>query len=144
MKGIKETPGANANHPFKRLVIEAGRGDTHYWQDLWRYRELFYFLAWRDILVRYKQTVIGITWSVLRPVLTLVVFTVLFGKFAKFPSEGETPYSVMVFAAILPWQLFANALLKFQQFPDRQCSDDLKDLFSSTDCSQQHHDRRSG
>ena len=110
MKGIKKTPDGNANHPFKRLVIEAGHGDTHYWQDLWRYRELFYFLAWRDILVRYKQTVIGITWSVLRPVLTLVVFTVLFGKFAKFPSEGEIPYSVMVFAAILPWQLFANAL----------------------------------
>lgn len=106
-------PGINASTPAvpsKRLVIEAGRSDSHYWRDLWRYRELFYFLAWRDILVRYKQTVIGIAWSLLRPLLTMVVFTVIFGKFAKFPSEGAAPYAVMVFAAMLPWQLFANAL----------------------------------
>lgn len=110
MKGMKETPGVNANHPLKRLVIEAGRGDTQYWQDIWRFRELFYFLAWRDILVRYKQTVIGIAWAIMRPLMTMIVFTIIFGKLAKFPSEGETPYAVMVFAALLPWQLFASTL----------------------------------
>ena len=90
------------------LVIEAGRTERHYWKDLWRYRELFYFLAWRDILVRYKQTAIGVAWAVLRPVLTTVVFVFVFGKLAKLPSEG-VPYPVLVFAAQLPWQFFANA-----------------------------------
>jgi lipopolysaccharide transport system permease protein len=91
------------------LIIEAGRTERQYWKDLWRYRELFYFLAWRDILVRYKQTVIGIAWALIRPFLTMVVFTVVFGKFAKLPSEG-VPYPILVFAALLPWQFFANAL----------------------------------
>lgn len=93
-----------------KLIIEAGRTERHYWRDLWRYRELFYFLAWRDILVRYKQTVIGIAWAVLRPVLTMIVFTIIFGKLAKLPSEGAAPYAVMVYAAMLPWQFFANSL----------------------------------
>jgi len=93
----------------QKLIIEAGRTELHYWKDLWRYRELFYFLAWRDILVRYKQTVIGIVWSLLRPFLTMVVFTIVFSKLAKLPSEGA-PYPIMVFAAMLPWQFFANAL----------------------------------
>ena len=92
-----------------KLIIEAGRTERHYWRDLWRYRELFYFLAWRDILVRYKQTAIGIIWSLLRPFLTMVVFTVVFSKLANLPSEGA-PYPIMVFAAMLPWQFFANAL----------------------------------
>ncbi|MFC1843569.1 ABC transporter permease [Thermodesulfobacteriota bacterium] len=92
------------------LIIEPGKGFHHYWKDLWQYRELFYFLAWRDILVRYKQTVIGIAWAVLRPFLTMIVFTIIFGRLAKFPSEGDAPYAVMVFTAMLPWQLFANAL----------------------------------
>jgi len=92
------------------LIIEQGKGFRHYWKDLWQYRELFFFLAWRDVLVRYKQTVIGIAWAVLRPFLTMIVFTIIFGRFAKFPSEGNAPYAVMVFAAMLPWQLFANAL----------------------------------
>jgi len=92
-----------------KLIIEAGRTEHHYWKDLWRYRELFYFLAWRDILVRYKQTAIGIIWSLLRPFLTMVVFTVVFSKLANLPSEGA-PYPIMVFAAMLPWQFFANAL----------------------------------
>jgi lipopolysaccharide transport system permease protein len=92
------------------LIIEAGRTERHYWADLWRYRELFYFLAWRDLLVRYKQTVIGIAWAVLRPFLTMVVFTIVFGKLAGLPSEGGAPYPIMVFAAMLPWQFFANAL----------------------------------
>lgn len=91
------------------LIIEPGKGIKKYWRDLWRYRELFYFLAWRDILVRYKQTVIGIAWSVVRPVLTMIVFTVIFGRLAKFPSEG-VPYPILVFAAMLPWQLFSTAL----------------------------------
>lgn len=91
------------------LVIEAGRGEKQYWQDLWRYRELFYFLAWRDILVRYKQTAVGIAWALLQPLMTMVVFTVVFGKLAKLPSEGA-PYAVLVFAGMLPWQLFANSL----------------------------------
>jgi lipopolysaccharide transport system permease protein len=91
------------------LVIEAGRAERQYWQDLWRYRELFYFLAWRDILVRYKQTAIGIAWALIRPFLTMVVFTVVFGNLAKLPSEG-VPYPILVFSAMLPWQFFSNAL----------------------------------
>jgi len=93
----------------QKLIIEAGRTELHYWADLWRYRELFYFLAWRDILVRYKQTAIGVVWALLRPFLTMVVFTVVFGKLAKLPSDG-VPYPIMVFAAMLPWQFFANSL----------------------------------
>ena len=92
----------------RELIIEAGRTERLYWKDLWNYRELFYFLAWRDILVRYKQTVIGILWALIRPFLIMVVFTVVFGKLAKLPSEG-VPYPILVFAAMLPWQFFANA-----------------------------------
>ncbi len=92
-----------------RLTIEAGKSEQHYWADLWRYRELFYFLSWRDLLVRYKQTVIGVLWAVLRPILTTVVFTFVFGKLAKMPSEG-VPYVVLVFAGMLPWQFFSSAL----------------------------------
>ena len=95
--------------PATRLVIEAGRAEHHYWRDLWRYRELFYLLAWRDLLVRYKQTVIGVAWSVLRPFVTMVIFSLIFGKMGNFPSGG-VPYPLLVFAALLPWQLFANAL----------------------------------
>src|SRR3989304_9124566 len=93
----------------EELIIEAGRGEGQYWRDLWRYRGLFYFLAWRDILVRYKQTVIGVAWALIRPFLTMVVFTLLFGKLAKLPSEG-VPYPILVFAGLLPWQLFASSL----------------------------------
>ncbi|MBW4561277.1 MAG: ABC transporter permease [Mojavia pulchra JT2-VF2] len=91
------------------LVIEAGRTERQYWKDLWRYRELFYFLAWRDILVRYKQTAIGIAWALIPPFLTMVVFTVVFGQLAKLPSQGA-PYPILVFSAMLPWQFFANSL----------------------------------
>jgi lipopolysaccharide transport system permease protein len=91
------------------LVIEAGRTEKQYWKDLWRYRELFYFLAWRDILVRYKQTAIGIAWALIRPFLTMIVFTVVFGQLAKLPSQG-VPYPILVFAGMLPWQFFSNAL----------------------------------
>lgn len=91
------------------LVLEAGRAERQYWQDLWRYRELLYFLAWRDILVRYKQTIIGLAWALIRPFLTMVVFTIVFGNLAKLPSGGA-PYPILVFAAMLPWQFFSNAL----------------------------------
>ncbi|NDJ23998.1 ABC transporter permease [Nostoc sp. B(2019)] len=91
------------------LLIEAGRTEQQYWKDLWRYRELLYFLAWRDILVRYKQTFVGIAWALIRPFLTMVVFTVVFGNLAKLPSE-DAPYPILVFAAMLPWQFFSNAL----------------------------------
>lgn len=99
------SPGAESK---PTLVIEAGRAERHYWRDLWRYRELFYFLAWRDILVRYKQTVIGVLWALIRPLVTIVVFTVLFGKLANLPSDG-VPYPILVCAAMLPWQFFASA-----------------------------------
>lgn len=92
-----------------KLIIEAGRIESQYWKDLWRYRELFYFLAWRDILVRYKQTLIGIAWALLRPFLTMVVLTVVFGNLAKLPSD-DAPYPILVFSAMLPWQFFANSL----------------------------------
>jgi len=91
-------------------VIEAGRSIRHYWKDIWRYRELFYVLSWRDIAVRYKQTAIGVAWAVIRPLVTMVVLTVIFGHFAKLPSEGDAPYAIMVYAAMLPWHFFANSL----------------------------------
>ncbi|WP_414584598.1 ABC transporter permease [Scytonema sp. PCC 10023] len=94
----------------KEITIEAGRAEKQYWKDLWKYRELFYFLAWRDILVRYKQTAIGMAWALIRPFLTMVVFTVVFGTLAKLPPEGNAPYPIMVFAALLPWQFFSGAL----------------------------------
>ncbi|MFH7024950.1 MAG: ABC transporter permease [Heteroscytonema crispum UTEX LB 1556] len=93
----------------QKLVIEAGRSEQQYWKDLWRYRELFYFLAWRDILVRYKQTAIGMAWALIRPFLTMVVFTIVFGNLAKLPSQG-VPYPILVFAGMLPWQFFSTAL----------------------------------
>ncbi|HTL89860.1 MAG TPA: ABC transporter permease [Leptolyngbya sp.] len=93
-----------------RLVIEAGRSEKQYWRDLWQYRELFYFLAWRDILVRYKQTAIGIAWAIIRPFLTTIVFTVIFSSLAKLPTQGSTPYPILVLSALLPWQFFASSL----------------------------------
>ncbi len=92
------------------LIIEAGRSEQNYWGDLWRFRELFIILAWRDVSVRYKQTIIGVAWALLRPLLTMVVFTVIFGRVAKLPSEGNAPYALLVFAGMLPWTLFATAL----------------------------------
>ncbi|NJK33734.1 MAG: ABC transporter permease [Oscillatoriales cyanobacterium SM2_2_1] len=102
---IRETP---EEAPYE-LIIEAGRSSKEYWRDLWRYRELFYFLSWRDILVRYKQTVIGIGWALIRPLLTMIVFTIVFGSIAKLPSEG-IPYPIWVFSGLLPWQLFSTSL----------------------------------
>ncbi|MBD2778477.1 ABC transporter permease [Iningainema tapete] len=96
----------------KELIIEAGRTEGQYWRDLWKYRELFYFLAWRDILVRYKQTAIGMAWALIRPFLTMIVFTVIFQGVAKLPSDGNTPYPILVYAALLPWQFFSSALME--------------------------------
>jgi lipopolysaccharide transport system permease protein len=91
-------------------VIEAGRTERHYWLDLWRYRELFRVLAWRDLAVRYKQTVIGVLWALIRPLLTMLVFTIIFGRIAKLPTDGNVPYPLMVFAGILPWTFFSTGL----------------------------------
>jgi lipopolysaccharide transport system permease protein len=100
-----ESPAA-----FEELILEPGRADKNYWRDLWRYRELFYVLAARDLAVRYKQTAIGVIWAVLRPCLTMVIFTVLFSRIAKLPSEGHAPYALMVLAGMLPWTFFSTAL----------------------------------
>ena len=94
----------------KNIIIESGKADKEYWKDIWRFRELFYFLTWRDVKVRYKQTAIGLIWALIRPFLTMIVFTVIFGKMANLPADGNAPYAIMVFAALLPWQLFANSL----------------------------------
>src|SRR5580658_8187805 len=93
-----------------QIVLEAGRVEKNYWHDLWRYRELFEVLAWRDVAVRYKQTIVGVAWALLRPVLTMAVFTVIFSRLAKLPSEGNAPYPLMVMAGMLPWTFFSTAL----------------------------------
>src|SRR4051812_21683314 len=100
--------GRDAGERYE-LIIESGRAERHYWLDLWRYRELFQVLAWRDIAVRYKQTVIGAAWAIIRPFLTMVVFTIVFGKLAQLPSDGTVPYALLVFAGMLPWSFFATA-----------------------------------
>lgn len=104
------TDSSSTHRKEPLLIIEPGRTEKNYWDDLWHYRELFLILAWRDISVRYKQTIIGILWAILRPLLTMLVFTVVFGRIAKLPSDGSVPYALMVFAAMLPWYLFSNAL----------------------------------
>jgi lipopolysaccharide transport system permease protein len=92
------------------LILEAGRAEKHYWSDLWHYRELFAILAWRDVAVRYKQMVIGVAWAIVRPLLAVVIFTIVFGRLAKLPSDGTVPYPVLVFAGMLPWFLFSSIL----------------------------------
>ena len=92
------------------LILEAGRSEKNYWRDLWRYRELFIILAWRDVTVRYKQTAIGVAWAVIRPLLTTIIFTVVFSKIAKLSAPAAVPYALLVMAANLPWQFFATAL----------------------------------
>src|SRR4029077_4718891 len=94
---------------MQELIIEAGHTEGQYWRDLWRYRELFYFLAWRDLLVRYKQTAVGVAWAIIRPILTMLILTVVFGKIGKMPSAG-VPYPLLVFCGMLSWQFFSLAL----------------------------------
>ncbi|MGE3914223.1 MAG: ABC transporter permease [Hyphomicrobiaceae bacterium] len=104
-------PGVPAGAVAERItILEAGRAERNYWRDLWHYRELFAILAWRDVSVRYKQTVIGVAWALIRPFLTMVVFTVIFGQIAKLPSDGAVPYPILVFAGMLPWFLFSGVL----------------------------------
>src|SRR5581483_6226950 len=102
---MKEQP-----HQFTELVIESGKTEKNYWQDLWRYRELFYILSWRDIKVRYKQTLIGALWSIIRPLLTMIIFTIVFSKIARIPSGLKAPYAIMVYAGMLPWIFFSTSL----------------------------------
>ena len=125
------------------LVIEAGRTERQYWRDLWKYRELFYFLAWRDLLIRYKQTVVGAAWSLIRPFLTMIVLTVVFGKFGKMPSGG-VPYPILVFCGMLPWQFFSTAVSEMRQQSRNQLQPDFQGLFSSPGCPGQqcHHQFR--
>jgi hypothetical protein len=108
------------NHPTQHFVlIEAGRRERHYWFDLWRYRELFMVLAWRDLSVRYKQTIIGIFWALIRPLLAVVIFTIVFGHIAKLPSDGTAPYALMVFAGMLPFMgIQVIALVLLYVFPE--------------------------
>jgi lipopolysaccharide transport system permease protein len=94
----------------EEIVLEANRAERHYWRDFWRYRELLYILAWRDISVRYKQTVVGIAWVLVQPLAQMAVMVVVFSKLARLPSEGNAPYALLVFAAMLPWQFFASAI----------------------------------
>jgi lipopolysaccharide transport system permease protein len=93
-----------------RTIIEPGKTGKNYWKDIWRFRELFYILSWRDIKVRYKQTTIGVLWAIIRPLLTMIVFTFVFGKVAKMEIQSTVPYALIVFAGLLPWQFFSNAL----------------------------------
>jgi lipopolysaccharide transport system permease protein len=109
MEASVTTPAAPAAQ-VEEIVIEAGKTERQYWRDLWRFRELFAVLSWRDIAVRYKQTVIGVAWAILQPLLSMVIMTVVFGKVAGLPSEGNAPYAIMVFAGMLPWYFFANSL----------------------------------
>jgi lipopolysaccharide transport system permease protein len=101
--------------PPYELILEPGSAERHYWRDLWRYRELFYILAWRDLTVRYKQTFVGVAWAVIQPLLTMLVMTVVFGRVAGLPSEGAAPYAAMVFAGLLPWYFFSSSLSSTSQ-----------------------------
>jgi len=100
---------------MSKIIIEAGRTEKNYWKDILRYRELFYILAWRDVSVRYKQTAVGMTWAILQPFLTMIIMTVVFGRVAGLPSIGDAPYAIMVFAGLLPWHFFSNALSSSSQ-----------------------------
>ncbi|MFM7538529.1 MAG: ABC transporter permease, partial [Planctomycetota bacterium] len=91
------------------LVLEPGGADRRFWRDLWHYRDLFVFLAWRDIAVRYRQTIVGVAWALLQPALTMVLFTVVFGRIAHLEAGG-VPYPLMVLAGLIPWQLFSASL----------------------------------
>lgn len=99
----------------REITIEAGKTERQYFRDLWTYKELFLFLAWRDVIIRYKQTVIGLAWSLIRPLVTMVVFTIVFGKLARLEAETAVPYAVLVFAGVLPWQFFSTALTASSQ-----------------------------
>jgi len=106
---VERAPGATMTGE-RVVVLEAGRAESNYWRDLWNYRELFLILAWRDVSVRYKQTMIGVAWAVIRPLATMVIFTIIFGRLAKLPSDGATPYPILVLSGMLAWFLFSGIL----------------------------------
>jgi lipopolysaccharide transport system permease protein len=113
LQALREPPAAGASpRPAKEriLILERGRAERNYWSDLWHYRELFGVLAWRDFAVRYKQTAVGVAWAVLRPLLTIGVLTIVFGRVAGLPSDGAAPYALMVAAGLLPWFLVTTIL----------------------------------
>ena len=116
-------------------VIEAGRSEKQYWRDLWQYRELFYFLSWRDILVRYKQTAIGIAWAIIRPFLTMIVFTVIFSHLANLPTQGTAPYPIFGIISAFALAIFRKFAGSNQQQLGEQCELDLENILSSIDCS---------
>ncbi|MES2848917.1 MAG: ABC transporter permease [Bacteroidota bacterium] len=107
MNGVKDS----SDNKQWDIVIGKGEASKNYWKDMWRYRELFYILSWRDIKVRYKQTVVGAAWSVIRPLLTTIVFYFVFSRVAKLPNPNSSvPYFLMIFTGMLPWQFFSTAL----------------------------------
>lgn len=110
---LRKEPAATPtapSHASHRIVIEAGRLGPQYWRDLWRYRELFAFLTWRDVAVRYRQTVVGVLWAVVQPVVSMLVLTFIFGRLAKMPSPEGVPHAIMTFAGTMPWLFFAAIL----------------------------------
>ena len=121
------------------LILEPGRAEEHYWRDVWRYRELFLILAWRDVAVRYKQTLIGVAWAVLRPFLTMLIFTVVFGKLAKLPSDGQAPYALMVFAGDAPVVPLFVCLVRRGRKHSREFEFDRQGLFPTNYCSNGGH-----
>lgn len=111
LSSVPVRPGKSSKSEGARtIVLEPGRAERHYWRDLWTYRELFAILAWRDVAVQYKQTVIGAAWALVRPLATMIIFTVVFSRLAKLPSDGGAPYALMVMAGMLPWTLFSTIL----------------------------------
>ena len=125
------------------LIIEPGRAEKNYWRDLWRYRELFYILAWRDISVRYKQTVIGVAWALIQPLLTMLIMTAIFGKVGKLPSGGNESYSIMVFASMLPWMFFECGPLRHSAWgPALGCSGETPWPSGQNVAPQRAHGRR--
>lgn len=104
------TVDTTTSHSTSITVIYPGAIEKNYWREIWRFRDLFLILAWRDVAIRYKQTIIGLAWALIQPLAIMLVFTVIFGKLAKLPSEGDAPYALMVFAGLLPWQLFSTSL----------------------------------
>lgn len=110
-QGPPATPAAPFVASDFDVVVAAGMQHRRYWRNAWEARGLFYYLAWRDLRVRYKQTAIGIAWGLLKPLLSMLVFTFIFGKIAGLTPRGATTYHTMVFAGLLPWQLFSTAVL---------------------------------
>lgn len=109
------TPAQSQGSEHFDLWIEAGNTEKNYWFDIWRYRELLLILAWRDVAVRYKQTVVGAAWALVQPFLSMIIMTLVFSKVAGLPSIGNAPYAIMVFAGLLPWQFFSNVLTNASQ-----------------------------